>query len=254
MARKSISPFVIGLVIVGILGCSLFIYFQIVGGMAPEEPAPPPPPIDRPPVETPEEPALEVPELDASDELVRSLATTLSDHPRLAAWLAPDDLVRRFVASVANVADNENPRPHVGHLAPRGAFKVTEDYGQLVIDPASYRRYDPAVAVFTSLGTADGIRLYRQLEPLFEEAYRELGYPSSDFDRALVRAIDRLLATPVPDGPIVVKRRVKSYAFADPSLESLSPIQKQLLRLGPDNARQVQKKLRVVRDALAPGA
>ena len=185
---------------------------------------------------------------------MRTLARTLSNHPQLAKWLAPEGLVRRFVASVVNVADDESPRPHLGFLSPRGSFRVAEDHGDLIIDPASYRRYDEAVAILTSLDTADGLRLYRQLQPLFDEAYRELGYPSGNFDRALLSAIDRLLATEIPDGPIVLKRRVKNYGFADPRLEALSPIQKQLLRLGPDNARQVQRKLRVVREALAPGA
>ena len=254
MARQGISPLVVGLVVVGILGCSLFIYFQIIRGMAPPvEPERSPAPIDQPPVEVPEPPAFEVPALDTSDDVVRSLAEVLSTHPRLAHWLAPDNLVRRFVAAVVDVANEESPRPHVGFLAPRGTFGVAEDQGRLYVEPASYKRYNEFVAILTSLPTADGIRLYRRLEPLFDEAYRDLGYPSGDFDAALVRAIDRVVATPIPDGRIAVKRRVKNYRFADPELEALSPVEKHLLRMGPTNAREVQKKLRFVRDALAPG-
>ena len=255
MAGKSkISPLIIALIVIGILACSLFIYFQIVRGMAPGEPEPQPPvAIDRPPIETPEPPEPEVPPLDASDEVVRSLAETLSDHPRLATWLAPDNLVRRFVASVVNVADDESPRPHLGFLEPRGTFRVTEDQGRLFVAASSYARYGPLVAVFSSLDTAAAIRLYHSLEPLFDQAYQELGYPGGDFGTVLLKAIDRVLATPIPDGRIAVKRRVKSYSFADPELEALPPVQKQLLRMGPDNARKIQNKLRVVRAALAPG-
>ena len=43
---------------------------------------------------------------------------------------------------------------------------------------------------------------------------------------------------------------VRSYHFADPALEALSPAQKQLLRLGPGNARRVQAKLRELAPAL----
>jgi hypothetical protein len=36
------------------------------------------------------------------------------------------------------------------------------------------------------------------------------------------------------------------FAFEDPALESLSPPQRQLLRMGPRNARIVQQKLREI--------
>ena len=40
------------------------------------------------------------------------------------------------------------------------------------------------------------------------------------------------------------------YRFVKPQLESLSPAQKQLVRMGPDNMRIVKRKLRELRDAL----
>jgi hypothetical protein len=40
------------------------------------------------------------------------------------------------------------------------------------------------------------------------------------------------------------------YAFADPRDEGLTPAQKQLLRMGPGNARIVQAKLREIALAL----
>ncbi len=244
-------PIVIALVIAGIVACSVFIYFQIVSGMAPAEPpgAIAPPPTSSPPVVEPR-PEIEIPELDASDEVVRSLARTLSDHPRLARWLAPDDLVRRFVVSVVNVANDESPRTHISHLAPRADFRVSEHEGSLAIDPGSYARYDLITTVFDSLDDEQGIELYHRLEPLFDEAYRELGYPGGDFDLALSKAIDRVLATPVPAGSVMVKWRVSNYGFADPDLEALSPVEKHLVRMGPANARKVQAKLRLLRASL----
>ncbi|MEM7583674.1 MAG: DUF3014 domain-containing protein [Acidobacteriota bacterium] len=256
MARQGMSPLVVGLVIVGILACSAFIYYQIVRGLEPTQTpdpvgeTPPPPPPPPPPTQLP---AIEVPPLDSSDEVIRSLAEGLSDHPQLARWLAPDNLVRRLVAAVANIANDETPRPHIGHLEPPGSFKVAESYGQLIIDPASYARYDRLVEVFSSLDTAAGLRLYHSMKPLFDEAYEELGYPAGDFEPALLKAIDQVLAAPVPAGEIQVKKRVKNYRFADPALERLSPAEKHLLRMGPANAREVKKKLQFLRSALEPG-
>lgn len=255
MARQGISPLIIVLIIIGILACSAFVYFQIVRAMAPGEPpgGTTSGPIDPPPVAAlPEVPESQLPSLDDSDEFVRSLASELSEHPRLVAWLAPKNLVRRFVASVVNVANGESPNPHVSFLETQGPFKVSEAYGELYIDQRSYARYEPLVEVFTSLDSAASLRLYHRLKPVFDEAYQELGYPAGDFDSVLTKAIDRVLATPIPAGQVGVKRRVTNYRFTDPKLEALGPIEKQLLRMGPANAREVKQKLRLVRSALLP--
>ena len=254
MPRQAISPLVIALAILGILAASTFIYFQIIRGMAPAEPEAPEAPEAlpaSPPPAAPIEPEIEIPELDASDEVVRLLAGKLSSHPQLAAWLAPEDLVRRFVAAVVNVANDESPRPQLGYLEPDGDFRVREREGELYVDPRTYARYNLITEVFTSLETAEGVRLFRSLKPLFDEAYRDLGYPSGDFDKPLAQAIDRLLATPIPAETVAIEQRVTRYRFADPELEALSPVQKHLLRMGPRNARQVQKKLRFMRTALS---
>ena len=53
-----------------------------------------------------------------------------------------------------------------------------------------------------------------------------------------------LLAVPVVEGGIQVKEAVLSYWVVDDSLEDLSEAQKHLLRMGPQNTRKIQKKLR----------
>ncbi len=252
MAKKNVSPLIIALIILGILACSAFIYFQIMRGLSDDEPPPPvAPPVAELPLPAPEpEPELEVPPLDGSDEMVRSLIRTLSAHPRLAAYLAPEALVRRFVAAVVNIANGESPRPQLGFLEPKGDFRVSEREGTLYVDSASYARYDLVTDIFDSLDDEQSLELYRQLKPLFDEAYQELGYPGGDFDDPLARAIDRVLLAPVPAGRVTVKRRVNTYRYADPALEALGPVAKHLHRMGPANARTVQSKLRLLRASL----
>lgn len=255
MAKQVFSPLVIGLIILGILGASLFVYFQIVRGMAPDEPpvpAPAPPPArTEPPTPEPEEPEIEIPPLDASDQVIRSLTGALSSHPQMVVWLAPEDLVRRFVAAVVNVANDESPRPNVSFLEPAGDFRVRESEGRLVIDPRAYARYNLITEVLGSLDSAESVRLYRELKPLFDEAYQDLGFPGGDFDRPLARAIGRVVSTRVPAESATVRLRVTNYRYADPALEGLGAIEKHLLRMGPANAREVQKKLRFLRTALS---
>lgn len=111
------------------------------------------------------------------------------------------------------------------------------------MDPRSYDRYNlhaDAIAALDSVGTAS---LYLTLKPRISDAYRELGYPEGDFDRVLERAIGVLLQTPAFDEKAALYRKGMTYAYSDPKLQSLSPAQKQLLRLGPRNGQAVRGKL-----------
>ena len=76
-----------------------------------ETPPPPPPP---PPPEPDPEP-FEWPALSDSDALIRELVAALSAHPGFAAWLVTDDLIRRFVVAVENVANRRNPAQHTSN-------------------------------------------------------------------------------------------------------------------------------------------
>jgi hypothetical protein len=40
------------------------------------------------------------------------------------------------------------------------------------------------------------------------------------------------------------------YVYADPALEILPALQKQLLRVGPDNLRRIKQQARVLREGL----
>jgi len=41
-----------------------------------------------------------------------------------------------------------------------------------------------------------------------------------------------------------------TYKFADKKLEELMPLQKQLLRAGPENTRRIQQQAKALREAL----
>ena len=140
-------------------------------------------------------------------------------------------------------------------LAPEGPFTVREGARGTEIDPASYRRYDALTEAFVSFETGAAVRLYQQLTPLFEEAHRQLGFPPDSFGVTMATALDNLLAVQLPETTPGVELDVQTYLLTDPTLEAWAPIEKQLLRLGPQNAARVQDKLRALRDALvAAGA
>ena len=190
-----------------------------------------------------------------SDAAVRELVAALSAHPELAKWLASEDLVRGFTATVNNIAEGTSPRPHLSLLRPAGTFRVIERDGVLTVDPRSWRRYDLVADVFVSLDTAGTVALYRELRPLVDEAHREIARPGLDFDGRLLAAIDHLLQVPVIEGDVQVTEKVVTFTYANDALEGLSDAQRHLLRMGPENVRRVQAKLRELKAALlAPTA
>lgn len=198
---------------------------------------------------------LDLPPLDESDALIQRLAGALSAHPRWASWLVTDRLVERFVASVVTLAAGNSPREQLGFLVPEEDFQVRTQGDRITIDPASYRRYDAFTEALVGLDRNGVVRLYRQLRPLFLEAYAELGFPPEEFDAHVARAMDNLITVPILEGPFEVVEGVEAYEYADPTLEVRTPAEKHMLRLGPENALRVQAKLRQLRAALvAAGA
>jgi hypothetical protein len=196
-------------------------------------------------VRLPAEPGedIELPPLDESDTVVRELVTKLSAHPRVAAWLTTDHLIRDFVAIVVNISQGQTPTPHLAHVRPDGKFQARQEGSQIRIDPRSYSRYDGYAQAVAGLDAQGAARLYATVKPRVEEAYQGLGAPDGTFDRTLEKAIIRLLETPIVEGDIGLQSTTVSYSFADPALEGLTPAQRQFLRMGPANMRVVRAKL-----------
>ena len=186
---------------------------------------------------------IDLPPLDESDALIRELVSRLSSHPRIAAWLTTDHLIRDFVAIVLNIAQGQTPTPHLAHVRPEGQFQPQKDGSRLRIDPGSYRRYDGYANAVAGLEAQGAARLYATVKPRIEEAYQGLGAPDGTFDRTLEKAIIRLLQTPIVEGDVGLQSTTVSYSFADPALEGLAPVQRQFLRMGPENMRVVRAKL-----------
>jgi hypothetical protein len=198
-----------------------------------------------------------LPPLDQSDALVRQLAGGLSSHPALKAWLATPRLIRGFAAAVENASLGASPSPNLTFLRPREPYRAVARTGpngeELVPDPASYRRYDSVTEVFTSIDPQAAADVYRRLHGLVQEAYAELGYPDQSFDDALAQAFETLLQTPIPATAPLLERHVNTYRYADPQLEELPPLQKHLLRMGPDHAGRIKAQIRALAAELELG-
>ena len=223
------------------LGVTLWFVFRPQPQPAPE-PVTAPQPVGETTQEVEPKPLENLPSLDGSDALVRSLVTGLSSRPEFLAWLANDNVVRSFVGVVENIAGGVSPKSFLGGFAPKEPFRGTGRGTTVTVDPRSFARYNTAADVFGSLDSRGVARAYQQLSPLCESAYRELGVPGT-FREALARAFGRLLATPDAPENAPLVWNYATYQYKDERLESLSAAQKQLLRMGPRNVKIVKDKL-----------
>jgi hypothetical protein len=192
-----------------------------------------------------------LPALDDSDGvLAKAMAALVGDKP-FAALFIPERLVRHIVATVDNLPREEAP-VKMWPVRPVGSWLDTAGEGDtLAIGPKNAARYSAYVKVIKGLDAQKLAGAYRKFYPLFQEAYRDLGYPKGYFNDRLIVAIDDLLATPEPTEPLRLVQVKVRYQFADPDLDHRSAGQKILLRMGPDNARVVKAKLRDFRQYVA---
>lgn len=216
-----------------------------------DRPAPPPEPIPGPVQLTAPQPVPE-PTLDrdASDAQLRAAGQTLSSHPVWARWLSAGDLARRLAAAASAVAEGESPREPLSMLAPEGAFSVVGEGEVARIAPRSFARYDPVAQVLASIDPNAAATAWGLVAPSVRRAWQEIGRPGSRVEDALGAAIERLVSVPVPATPVQVRARGAIWVFEDPALEALSPAEKHLLRMGPENQRRVQTSLRSLARAL----
>jgi hypothetical protein len=189
-----------------------------------------------------------LPPLESSDDYVREQVSQLS--PQMAEWLKQDDLVRRFAVVIDNARVGDYPRKQLGFLTPTNRFPVTQRDDRIYLDPDGYHRFDGFVDIAISVDPQRAVSLLRTLSPLLVDALKELGAKDPDPFVAIRAGIDEIMATPDLEGEIELVQPKVYYLFADPKLEALKPLQKQLLRMGPQNLARIKSYLMQVKGYL----
>ena len=134
---------------------------------------------------------------------------------------------------------------HLSFLRFDAPFTVEQGENGLQIAPKSYRRYDPLAQAINAINTRSAVTLYKTFRPLMLQVFAEFSYPKDiSLESIVKKAGSEILAAPVIDGQVAVVRPSMFYKFADPSLEALNPVQKQIIRMGPYNAKIIQNKCR----------
>lgn len=193
---------------------------------------------------------LKLPPMEEMDAFLRPLLGALSSRPELANWLATDDLIGQLASAIDQAAVGGSPARDLKVIKPAGPFNVSGRGNQRFIDAASYHRYDSLVQTVTSIDATRAAVLYKTIRPRLNDAYRGMGNPAGDVDRAIAQVFDILLDTPIVTDPIPIVADEGAWMFADEDLESRPPAQKQLLRMGAANVERIQVWLRALQNAL----
>lgn len=264
--RRSAKGWIIGAIVVIIIAAvAAWWYFTRLPGVdfsrhgpAPSAPVPAstaPAQVQHPISEAQTTPApastTPLPPLDASDDPLANALANIPGAEGLAELLVRRGLVPHIVATVDAL-----PRHTIGASilplkTPSGSFAVDTSGEQPVVAADNYKRYDAYMKIVESVDPRTLVTWYVHWYPLFQESYRQLGYPSGYFNDRLIEAIDNMLAAPnVQQPPKLVKLPDGHYAFADPTWEALSVGQKLMIRLGPDHERALKSRLRSIRALL----
>ncbi|MGR9101165.1 MAG: DUF3014 domain-containing protein [Gammaproteobacteria bacterium] len=193
--------------------------------------------------EVPDRPVLPLPALEQSDSAIREELIGLSSG--LAEWLEFDDIIRKYLTAINDFSQGQRPYKHFNFLVHKEPFKAKKDEQGLYIDPEGYGRYDGFAQAVDQMDAEAAIALYQRYKPLLRQVFEEFGYPRDhQIDDIVRKAIAKILEAPVLEDRIGLVRPSVSYKFADENLESLGPVQKQMIRMGPRNTVTIQNKLR----------
>lgn len=200
-------------------------------------------------VETTEEKSA-LPRLDESDQFVRDRISIMSSKEGLQTWLSTDDLLRRS----ASYLDGLSRGVILGKIfplsSPESKFATHRDGDIIWLNAGNYERYNATVQILTSIDMKLVAQMFHFSRPLLESAFSELGYQPRQMDGIILTALDQVIGTPVIVEPIQLTRDSVIYKFADPELESLTPLQKQLIRSGPENTQRLQQQAILLKNSL----
>ena len=264
----------------GLIGLAAYLWMQ----EAAEPPVAPPPqaPVAAPQPVTPaasapqvaataSAPAIQYPieaipaEAAPAPQDVQASLTELFGRKAVLSMFQLGDFPRRFVATVDNLGRPQAPASLWPVNPVGGRFLVDRRDGADVISPDNGLRYTPYVLLLETVELRRVVAVYRQLYPLLQKAYDEIGFPNRYFNDRFVEVIDQLLATPEIAGPLAVRlpaingplqpeRPWVLYEFEDPALQRLAAGQKIMLRVGLVNERRLKVRLAELRRLIAASA
>ena len=189
--------------------------------------------------------------LDRQAQLLREdLAVRLG--PGQAEMIVEQRLLERLVTTVNSLDGAPVPlrfRPLV-HVP--GLPRLVEDNDELRLPGTPDPRYRSYRALFDRLEAVEMAELFDRYEPALQNAWQALGEPSGQtFRQRSIEILEHLAEFELPDSRPALHQPKVLYEYIDPSLEQLSWGRKILVRIGPEHAPSVQRKLAALAARLA---
>ena len=247
--------------VLGLAGIAVIVYYHWYRQAPEPQPQPPVAAETKPAPETKPEPKIQypveeparekpLPELSESDAAVQKALVDAVGQKALAEFFYLDYIILHIVVTVDNLPREKVAQRLIPVKPAAGKFLVTGEEDNLVLNPANYSRYEPYVRLAEAVNVKKLVAVYVHFYPLFQKAYRDLGYPTGYFNDRLVEVIDHLLAAPDVQGPVNLVQPSVMYQFEDRKLEALSAGQKIMVRMGTENAARIKAKLKEYRREL----
>ncbi|MDA7581648.1 DUF3014 domain-containing protein [Luminiphilus sp.] len=269
-AEPRANPIFLGILFAGILATLVFILMtgdygeptlpeELVMVQPPVEPAPTPIEAEAPaapiaaPVVTevqPKIPPAPVVSEETGDQYARESIDAVNGGKALAQFVAGDYVVERAVAIIDALRRGEVPYKLLPVGKPSTTFPISDNGLRVTLDTAGFSRYDGFAQWVGGLDTPALISLLNDYEMIATQALTRMGVTDFDIRSALLAATTQILSTPQVAVDAELMRREANWVYMDPELEALSSLQKQVLRMGPENADIVQQKARDIRGAL----
>jgi hypothetical protein len=193
---------------------------------------------------------LVLPELKNSDAVFKDDVGKLSSG--LTKWLNAEQLITRYLTLVNDVSQGQRLYKHANFLHLDKPFTPKRNAYGLYMEASDYSRYDSFAAAIEALDVQACMAFYKKYRPLMQEVFATFSYPHNyHIEDIIQKAGANILLAPLIDRPVGLVPHGNRYRFADPQLEGLNPVQKQMLRMGPENTRRIQDKVRLLLQALA---
>ena len=269
-AEPRANPIFLGILFAGILATLVFILMtgdygeptvpeELVMVQAPVEPAPAPIEAEVPvapiaaPVVTevqPKIPPAPVVSEETGDQYARESIDAVNGGKALAQFVAGDYVVERAVAIIDALRRGEVPYKLLPVGKPSTTFPISDNGLRVTLDAAGFSRYDGFAQWVGRLNTPALVSLLNDYEMIATQALTRMGVSDFDIRSAVLAATTQILSTPQVAVDAELMRREANWVYMDPELEALSSLQKQVLRMGPENADIIQQKARDIRGVL----
>ena len=273
-AEPRANPIFLGILFAGILATLVFILMtgdygeptvpeELVMVQPPVDPAPAPIEAEVPealiavPVATevqPKIPPAPVVSEETGDRYARESIDAVNGGKALAQFVAGDYVVERAVAIIDALRRGEVPYKLLPVGKPSTTFPISDDGLRVTLDAAGFSRYDGFAQWVGGLDTTVLVSLLNDYEMIATQALTRMGVSDFDIRSAVVAATTQILSTPQVAVDAELMRREANWVYMDPELEALSSLQKQVLRMGPENADIIQQKARDIRGVLLDGS